>query len=516
MTSSLLATDQAAHQAAQTALAARSYDLNAIPYGLLNHRASVTQLTPEGRRTLSFRSLHQRALEGAGVLTAHGVKVGDRVGIWAKNSLEWLIADMACLACGACSMPFDPNLKSDVAALVELFALKFLWVDSVPTSVAGGGAVPVLALGAPQSAPPAIAWHHYSKQETYTAKFTSGSTGTPKAILTNARHFEHMATHVARLFSFGAHDRLLNFLPLSTWLQRFSVQLSFVVGADVVLARPQNAANALGSERPTVVIAVPQFLKAMYRVQQSAAPGSSFAAAWGGRIRSLWTGSAAIERELLDAYEAAGIPVHEGYGMSETGLIAKNCPGAHKSGTVGRPFPGKEIEFDEQGQVLVRSDYHTNTAYAEASDDASAFRPGGVVATGDTGYLDEDGFLVLTGRLKDTLVLANGKKVAPAGLESRIAASALVRAVCVVGSGRPFLSAVIVPEAGVDRSSLESELQTINEQLSPHERIHAFHLSEQDFSSASGLLTANGKLNRRAIAEHFASEVDALYSGGSR
>ena len=199
--------------------------------------------------------------------------------------------------------------------------------------------------------------------------------------------------------------------------------------------------------------------------------------------------------------------------MSETGLIAKNHPGARKIGTVGKPFPNKQLEFDEQGQVLVKSEYHSNIAYADASDDASAFRPGGVVATGDTGYLDEDGFLVLTGRLKDTVVLANGKKVAPSAIESRLAASPLVRAVCILGSGRPFLSAVIVPASGVERARLEREIEILNAQVSPHERVQAFHLSEQAFSADTGLLTPNGKLNRRAIAEHFQREIDALYTG---
>lgn len=504
---------QLAHDAASAALPARSYDLDSIPHGLLHHPGSVMQITPEGRQTLSFRALHERALQFAGVLAEHGVGVGDRVGLWARNSLDWLSADLACLARGACSMPFDPNLKSEATTLVEQFGLKLLWVDSGRVSAAAGA--PLLQLGASSRARPATSWHHYSRLDTYTAKFTSGSTGAIKAILTTANHFEHMATHVARLFSLGPSDRLLNFLPLSTWLQRFCVQLSFAVGADVILARPQNAANALRAERPTVVIAVPQFLKAMHNVHRSAAPGSEFAEAWGGALRSLWTGSAPIGRELLEAYEAAGIPVHEGYGMSETGLIAKNHPGARKIGTVGKPFPGKQLEFDEHGQVLVKSEYHSNVAYADASDDASVFRSSGIVATGDTGYLDEDGFLVLTGRLKETLILANGKKVAPSAIESRLLASPLVRAVCILGSGRPFLSAVIVPAIGVERASLEREIEILNAQLSPHERIHAFHLSEQDFSAESGLLTPNGKLNRRAVVAHFQREIDALYAGVS-
>jgi long-subunit acyl-CoA synthetase (AMP-forming) len=203
--------------------------------------------------------------------------------------------------------------------------------------------------------------------------------------------------------------------------------------------------------------------------------------------------------------------------MNEVGgIIALNAPASVRLGSVGKVFPGKKILFDQQNQILVQSDFHGNDRYLHSTSEENSrtYLPGNVVATGDTGYLDKEGFLFINGRIKDVIVLANGRKVYPFLVEQRLARLNHIEQCMVYGDTRPFLSAVIVStQIGkkISRKSLENEIAHLNESSPPEENVLHFHVVDQPFSIANGLMTTALKLNRKAIELKYQEELEEGY-----
>ncbi len=451
-------------------------------------------------------------------LEQEGARPDDRVGVLGPNSYEWLLVDLACIALGCVSVPFDRKQEWPLEEVMADYRLRLLFTD-LPASrerCVSFGALRDLPEG-----PAALTPHRFQPEEPYTVKFTSGTSAQTKAVEARVLHFDHMALHIQRMFQLGPEDTFLVLTPLSVYLQRFLVQLSILAGASVCFGRLEQAMAVLRAEKPTVLIGVPQLLESLYALQQrklQANPQASFRELWGGRLRCLWTGSAPISRATLEFYAREGVPVYEGYGMTETGMIAKNYPGCSRLGSVGKPFPGQEIVFDEEGQVIVRSRYHANKGYLRGRDAADpVYLDGDRVATGDVGYLDADGFLFLQGRVKDAIALQSGLKVFPNSVEERLRSSRQIADCIVYGQGRPYLVAVIAPvDASVSDSELHEELARINPGLQPHQRVLDFVRSER-FTVENGLRTSTGKLSRRKIHERFAQELDRLYrTAGAR
>jgi long-subunit acyl-CoA synthetase (AMP-forming) len=195
--------------------------------------------------------------------------------------------------------------------------------------------------------------------------------------------------------------------------------------------------------------------------------------------------------------------------MSETGLIAKNYPGARRVGSVGRLFPGKFLELGPAGEVVIRSEYHTSDRYWRGQDEG-VFLPGGRVATGDVGRLDQDGFLYLIGRTREAIVLRNGFKVFPASVEQRLLSSGPIRECLVYGQGRPYLVALIVPaSANVTDAQLFEALTRANQSAPPQEQVHAFLRVPE---SEAALRNVAGKLDRQAAHARFEGGLHSLYA----
>ncbi len=415
------------------------------------------------------------------------------------------------LASAPSRWPFDPDRAGPRDRLLDDYELTALVAD--PPLPGDRRAIALADCARPAPAPRAAPFR-YRPDEPYTVKFSSGSTSQPKAVDARARHFDHMATEVERMFALGPADVLLVVAPLTVWLQRFMVHLAILGGASISLARPEQAVDALRRERPTVVVAVPRLLAAVEAVHARRAGGADpepLSATWGGRIRCVWTGSAPIGRPLLEAYERGGVPVYEGYGMTETGLIAKNHPGCRRIGSAGKPFPGVQVAIDASGQIRVQSGYLPSERYWRG-EDPGRFLGGGWVATGDLGHFDADGFLYVDGRADELIVLESGHKVRPFAVEESLRRDPAVADCAVFGHGRPHLVAAIV-QAGErrDDGALEVALAAHNAARPAAERVLGFVRVEP--FTASGLVGANGKLLRRALEADLAPAIDALYRG---
>ncbi|REK88776.1 long-chain fatty acid--CoA ligase [Streptomyces inhibens] len=259
----------------------------------------------------------------------------------------------------------------------------------------------------------------------------------------------------------------------------------------------------------------------------------------GGRVRTAVSGGSPLFRELGLLFAGIGITVYDGYGLTETtGAITVQPPGRVRFGTVGLPLPGSAVHLALDGEVWVRGP----VVFAGYLDDDG--EPGnglydGWLPTGDLGHLDEEGYLVITGRKKDTIITSNGKSVAPQGLEQRLCAHPLISQCVVVGDNRPYVTALITldPEAleqwrqlrgepceAGEGPSPEEQLQAevrramarANASVSRAESIRAFRVLPGEFSQDSGLMTPSLKLRRAAIVRAYAAEIDALYAQGER
>ncbi|ACY13675.1 AMP-binding protein [Haliangium ochraceum] len=422
----------------------------------------------------------------AGTLCQRGVMPGQVVAWPAANRQASVVAELACLLVGAISAPLPANVVDappvDVTHRLDLDEIAAVRAATLPKH------------------------HEFAADEPTTIKLTSGTTSRRRAVAATAGHCEHMARGVDSLFALDPTDTLLAILPGSVWLQRLVLQLALRKGARVVLLdQPERLARALRKVRPTIVLGVPRVLAAMQEL--AARAGRPLAAIWGGRLRSLWTGSAPLAPGVLQAYVAADIPLHEGYGMTETGMIAKNAPGRCRPGSVGRPFPGVHVEVRD-GEVVVRCDYLASHGYTDGA-------PGRWIdertyATGDLGHFDTDGYLYLEGRADDTLALATGHKVAPALVERALLASPMFDACVIVGHGRPWLAALVVAPGDETPAQLLAEARSRCSALAEHARVRGV-IRIPPLDRVPGALTPAGKLDRQRLLAGFREELARLY-----
>jgi long-chain acyl-CoA synthetase len=240
----------------------------------------------------------------------------------------------------------------------------------------------------------------------------------------------------------------------------------------------------------------------------------------GGRLRLGISGAAPLGLDVLEFFNALGILVIEGYGLTETSSsLTVNDEHDYRLGTVGRPVDGCEVRLDEDGEILTRSASVFVGYYKDPEATAAAFTEDGWFRTGDVGELDSDGFLKITDRKKDLIITAGGKNIAPQNLENALKASRFVSQALVVGDRRPYVTALITLEwdevkaAGVDAQELvQGIVDDVNRDRVRVEQIKRFSILPRDFSQEEGEVTPTLKLRRKIVHEHFAAEIEQLYS----
>lgn len=503
------------------------------------HRLRVVRLGHDSSYDLA--DVHAMAGRVAAALQADGVGRGDRVGVLAANGLEWVLLDLACLRLGAVTAGFAPGQFTAGPELLQQYGLSLLFTDtSADTSgdTSADTSADAARPGAPEPgvrpvadvlraaddaglvAPPPVRWE---PGDVTTLKFTSGSTGLPKGLAATVGSIDDSLAAVQELFEHGDGDDLFVFLPLSLLQQRYWIYSALVFGHDVTVSTYQAAFAALRAVRPTVVMGVPAFFDTARRHVEALAsrdrtPGDLRAHAhrvFGGRIRYLWTGSAPANPAMLAFYTGVGLPLYEGYGLNETCIVSKNAPGAHREGSVGRVLPGKQVLFDEAGAITVRAEHPVNTAYAYAGPGESerVFGPGGVVRTGDLGHLDEDGYLWISGRADDVIVLANGRNLVTRPIEEQFTASPAIAECVLYYPGRTHLAAVVSPAPGAaDGEGFEAvvsaHLAKVNSALGQDEQVRRVIVADPPFSVDGGLLTSQFKPQRRRIEQVYQSALD--------
>jgi long-chain acyl-CoA synthetase len=442
------------------------------------------------------------------------------LGILADNGKDWALADLAAHAAGIPTIPLPPFFSAaQIAHVIRTAGIDQVLTDQperlrlalqqpdLPVTPFYGALQQVRL----QEVASAVAGLPAGTQK---VTFTSGTTGEPKGVCLNREVMETVAESLGFASDASRDDRHLCLLPLATLLENIGgIYTPLLAGATICL--PKLAAvglsgssgldvgrllAALHAWRASSAIMVPQMLQAVVMAGQAGA-------ALPRSLRYLAVGGAPVAGRLLDNARALGLPVYEGYGLSECGsVVAVNRPGASRPGSVGKPLPHVRINFAGDGEILIRGTpwhgYLGEGGYPHALD---------FIATGDLGYLDADGFLFLTGRKKNLFITSFGRNVAPEWVEGELVAHPGIAQAAIFGEARPFNCAVIVPLPGTPQDVIEAALDTANHGLPDYARVRAWIAATEPFTSGNGMSTPNGRLRRSAILGRYAAQIDALY-----
>jgi long-chain acyl-CoA synthetase len=412
-----------------------------------------------------------------------------------------------------------------------------------------------------------------------TIVYTSGTTGTPKGVILTHDNFLSNIKACLQLFDIGANDETLSFLPLSHVFERMAgYYLMLQQGATISYAENFESVPAnLQEVRPTVVISVPRLYEKMYArimervlsgswpkkqiffgalkaartlVQEELAgrkPGillritvsaarkrifSKLRKPLGGRLRFFVSGGAPLTPDIAEFFLSAGIPIYEGYGLTETSpVIAANHEGAIRPGTVGRPIPGTEVRIAEDGEILVKGP-GVFLGYWNLQEDTEDAFTEGWFKTGDIGKLDSDGFLHITDRKKDLIVTAGGENIAPQYLENLLKTDKFLANTMVCGDRKPYLTALLVPNFdNLEKYAHFKEIDFLNHcdlvnhprildlirrridkiqsDLPPIQRIKRFTLLSRDFGKEE--LTPTLKLKRHLVKNNYQKILEGMY-----
>ncbi|HET8656947.1 MAG TPA: long-chain fatty acid--CoA ligase [Longimicrobiaceae bacterium] len=409
--------------------------------------------------------------------------------------------------------------------------------------------------------------------------YTSGTTGHPKGVMLTHHNLAYMVAATRQHGTLPVHpgETALSFLPLSHVLERAGDYYFWDGGVTIAYAESTaTVAEDLPAVRPHVMVSVPRLFEKIYArmmgatglkrriVRWAAEVGERWAEAaergeapdtglslqhgladrlvyaklrerTGGRLRTLISGGAPLAPEIAKLFFAAGLPVYEGYGLTETSpVLTANRPGQLRFATVGVPYPGVEVRLGDEGEILARTPGLMRGYWGRPELTAKAIDAEGWFHTGDVGELDADGFLRITDRLKDLIVTAGGKNIAPQPMENRIALSPFIDQAVILGDRRPYPVVLIAPDRaaveawarqeGVEpgpgllehprvRALLEHEALAPLADFARFERPKKVALLPDELSIEAGTLTPTLKVRRAAVAELYRELIDELYEG---
>lgn len=509
---------------------------------------------PDGEfHAIRWRELQVTVDATVTVLLQAGVQPGDRVAQLSENRFEWILVDFACLLLQAVHVPLHASLSAEqVLEQVTHCGARVMTISSRQqaekfAAVRARWPQPLHIIGYEDFADLASdAWlgvltslcqntrhgEGYETLKDYAANitpqtlatilYTSGTTGEPKGVMLTHGNLVTNAAASQRAFGERPGEVKLGFLPLShVFARTCDLYCWLVSGGELVLAScREKVLEEIAAFSPTTLNGVPYFYDKIY--QSLAAkdllhtPGI-LQHVLGGRMRFCNSGGAALPPHLFDFFDAQGVPLCEGYGLSETSpVISLSTPENRRRGSVGRPIDGVEVRIAHDGEILTRGP-HVMHGYYHNHESTQEVLTSGWLATGDLGRLDDDGFLYVTGRKKELIVLSSGKNVAPVYLEGLLTAHPAIAQAMVYGDGRGYLTALIVPAAPQAPHDAEQLQRIVNDCLqacSHHEQVRRITLLTEPFSLEREEMTPKLTLRRGVIAEHYAAEIAAMYAGG--
>src|ERR1700694_2861245 len=536
--------------------------------------------------TATWTDMTRCTLAVASALVEAGVKAGDHVVLLGPNSLSWLHCDFGIQAVGAIAVPiYSGTVPETVQTIIEnceavmAIASDSKMASKLKTNETLRSIVTMDSEVEKWLAQPALHLNEVVERleairpdDVCTIVYTSGTTGDPKGAELAHRNLVDVTRAVVKVHPLSEADYTLSWLPYSHVFERINGTMTILlIGGQIWLSHGvDRLAEDLAEVQPTILLSVPRVYEKMHsrvmdRVRESpkvrralfdwalgvgtrcshvTRPGPILTAEHrlaerlvlgplrrrlvGGRLRFVISGGAALAREIEEFFWAIGVPILNGWGMTETSSGAcSNTLTQHRFLTVGKPFPGIDLKIAEDGEILVNSPgnmlgYHKNpAATAETLDH-------GWIRTGDIGELDADGFLKITDRKKDLIKTAVGKYVAPQQLEFEIQRDELVEQAVVIGEGKPYVTALIVPDWNavtkripgrpVDLvqdprviALIQAGIDALTTHLGNWESIKNFTLLPHAFTEEAGEITSTLKVKRKVVNQRYVKEIESMY-----
>lgn len=479
-----------------------------------------------------------------------GLEPGDRVGIYSQNTARWIITDLAIMMAGLVSVPIYASMPKDkIRYIVDHSEMKVMFVGDkcvhsateLASEYNGNPIVVGIGLGDQavggdqqweallDKSDPIQGSPYWDFDRLWTLSYTSGTTGQPKAVMHSFSTSAYSAYCLNNLAKLGEDTRFFSYLPLGHISERTIVELHslFSGGAVGFNESLDTFKDDLKRIRPTYFNAVPRIwnnLKAgviadigqedWQRVINEPGYGETIGKsvlATLGLDAVVWgqTGAAPMPPDDIKAWRCLGMPLVEGYGQTETMNGFYNTPWDFKIGSVGKVVPPSDVKIDDNGEILLRSPGNM-LGYYKDPEKTNETIIDGWIHTGDKGSIDEDGFVTLTGRVKDIFKTAKGKYVAPAPIEGQFAFHPGIAQCLLLGSGlpQPVMLVVAQENTQLDAADLEAHLDKINESLEAHERIGHVVVCQEGWTPQNGMTTLTLKMLRPTIEKHYKAIVD--------
>jgi long-chain acyl-CoA synthetase len=567
--------------------------LHTVSYQKPNHL-----VVPQAEKwvTVSSQEFYRRVGRAHLDLKKLGLRRGDRCALLSENRWEWAVADFAMMTAGIVNVPIYPTLTAEqvyyvlensesravfvsnaahkekvlsvrdrLPALEHVICFEDAWLGSAPLNRA-------------EREEFEAAIQEVKPDDLASIIYTSGTTGVPKGVmLTHANIMSNVRDTEPDV---SADDVALSFLPLCHIYERMADYAYYLHGVTVGhVGAVENVVPAIQKVRPTRVAAVPRFFEKIYarlmdtirqssplrqkiffwaigvgyesipyRLEGKPMPAllrlkhrladklafSKVRARMGGRLSQFISGGAPLKRELAEFFYAVGLPVLEGYGLTETSpVVTSNKLSCMKFGTVGKPIRNVEVKIAEDGEILVRGPNVMRGYYKMPRETEEALKDGWF-HTGDIGMFDAEGFLVIVDRKKDLLKTSGGKYITPQPIENKLKSSPFIADAVVIADQRRFPSALIVPNfAHVERfaqeqgiacgspaelarhprvvEKVEQEVQAICADLAAYEKIKKIAVLEREFSLAEGEITPTLKVRRREVEKRYRDAIEKMY-----
>jgi len=529
-------------------------------------------------------------------LAALGARKGTAVAIFAESSSEWSIADWAITSLGAISVPIFPTLMSDtVRYILGDSGSKFAFVGDLRLlakfdEAIGGTDLNVLPIVMDGTA--AYTWSKLVEEAELDTQgwlslvdaveptdvaaiiYTSGTTGEPKGAVLTHEAFAYQCAMVRKNLPVDERDRFLSFLPMSHVYERMGGHyFPLSAGCEVAFASSlKTLSSDIIASKPTVITVVPRFLenvrtkilatvedapgirKKLFqialkqgakRIANNFRPvgligvlldklvGAKIRQKFGGRLRFMVSGGAALPKDVAEFYAAFGLKIIQGYGLTETApVITLNHPDRNKPDSVGEVLEGLDVRIAHDGEIIMNGPTRLLRYHNKPEETAAAIDSDGYFHTGDIGTL-EGNRLWITDRKKDILVLSNGKNVAPAAIEARLKASSYIEEAMVIGDGMDHVAALIVPcfdtlnhfahQHNIETSHhhemivhpeivalIKREVEMANKGIADFEKVKGYKLLAASWTIDSGELTPSMKVKRPVIRERYSEEIEEL------
>lgn len=523
-----------------------------------NHSANRVMLRQPGVlpggdwKEYTWAEVGQEVRKLAGAIREKNLPPQSRIAILSKNCAHWIITDLAIWMSGHISVPLYPTFTADtIRQILEHSESKLLFVGKLDDwnsqkSLTSLGIPTIdypdfknegcqsyddfLGNASPMEGTPSTPMENIS-----TIIYTSGTTGLPKGVV---HTFQSLATAGIlgnRTLELSQEDTFFSYLPLSHVAERLLIETCCVYSGGTIsfVESLDTFAKNLAEVQPTIFLAVPRIWTKFklgilgklpqkkldlllsiplvsHLIRKKVLTGL-------GLSNARWavTGAAPISPDLLRWFKKLGLEIQEAYGMTENFAVSHvNRRGNTKPGTVGQAVDEVETQISEKGEILIRSDCNMQGYYKEPQITQETLQ-NGFLHTGDKGEIDSDGFLKITGRVKDLFKTGKGKYVAPSPIELKLSNSPLLEQVCVVGTGLPQpLGLVVLSEAGMaeEKGSLQAQLETliqeVNQTLEAHEKLSSLVVMKDAWTVENNRITPTMKVKRNIIEKDFGAHLE--------